>query len=254
MIAIAVTLYNSDYIERTIQSIKLQKEQNWKCYITNDLSTNNCVDVARKAIDKDDRFVLIHNDKKMWQTGNYYQICQSNDLKPNDICVELDGDDWFSDGDVLTRVNKYYEDFDLWLTYGSFVYWNKGDHKPGFAQPPVGGIHQQRVTHAFTTSHLRTWRVGLFRQLALADICEDDGKTFIPVSGDLYFFQCMLEMAGEEHSKFISDVNYVYNDNDLSEHIVSMDKVIHYTNMAKVRKPKDAIINKYTFLEPITRP
>lgn len=241
MIIIAVTLYNSKYIDRTIKSIVLQKEKDWKCFITNDLSTDDCVDRAIQAIAGDKRFTIINNTTKHWQTGNYWQICQRNELDINDVCVELDGDDWFSDADVLTRVKEYYKDPNVWLTYGSFVYWNNGQHRQGFAQPPVGGIHQQRLTHAFTTSHLRTWRVKLFRHLTMADVCEDDGKTFIPVSGDLYFFQCMLEMCGEEHSKFIEDINYVYNDNELSEHIVSMPKVTHYTNMAKVRQPKEVL-------------
>ena len=140
--------------------------------------------------------------------------------------------------DVLTRVKEYYKDPNVWLSFGSFKY---ADGRMGFARPPVGGIHNQRISHAFTTSHLRAFRVSLFRKLELADICEDDGTTFIPFSSDLFFYQCMLEMAGDEHYKFCTDINYVYNDNDGSEHIVGMDKVIHYTNMAKTRPPKNVL-------------
>lgn len=242
MIVIGTTLYNAEkYIERTINSIKQQTAQNWKCFITNDLSTDNSVSVAENAIDGDERFVIINNTKKMWQTGNYYQICQRQELNKNDIFVELDGDDFFSDSNVLKRVLKYYKDPNLWLTFGSFVYWNNGNFKQGFASPPQGGIENQRLSHAFTTSHLRTWRVGLYRKLLLKDITEDNGIDFIPFSGDLYFFQGMLEMAREEHSRFIEDINYVYNDNDLSEHIIGMDKVTHYTNKAKIRPVLNAL-------------
>ena len=239
MLIIGMTCYNTEkYIAKAIESVKLQKEQKWKCYITNDLSTDNSVDVINKHIGDDKRFVLINNTTKHWQAGNYWQICHHKDVKEKDIFVELDSDDWFADADVLTRVKEYYKDPNVWLSFGSFKY---ADGRMGFARPPVGGIHNQRISHAFTTSHLRAFRVSLFRKLELADICEDDGTTFIPFSGDLFFFQCMLELCGDEHYKFCTDINYVYNDNDGSEHIVGMDKVIHYTNMAKTRPPKNVL-------------
>ena len=239
MIIVGMTCYNSSkYIAKAICSVQLQKEQNWKCYITNDLSTDNSVEVAKKQIGDDKRFVIINNKEKMWQTGNYRQICHHKDVNEDDVFVELDSDDYFADDGVLLRVKEYFMDDNTWLTFGSFKY---ADGRMGFAQPPVGGIHQQRITHAFTTSHLRAWRIKLFRHLTMADICEDDGKTFIPVSGDLYFFQGMLEFAQNNHWKFIEDINYIYNDNEGSEHIVSMPKVTHYTNKAKTRQPKQPL-------------
>lgn len=240
MLIIGMTCYNAEkYISRAIQSVQKQTEQNWKCYIINDLSTDNSIEIINNTIKNDDRFILINNKTKHYQTGNYHQICNHKDVNEDDIFVELDGDDFFSDDNVLTRVLTYYTDLNVWLTFGSFKYLvSEGVYKDGFACSPIGGIHQQRITNSFTTSHLRTWRVSLFRHLTMVDICENDGITYIPVSGDLYFFQCMLEMCGEEHSKFISDINYVYNANDLSEHNVDISKVFHYTNMAKTRTPK----------------
>jgi len=239
MLIIGMTCYNSsEYIAKSISSVQLQKEQNWKCFICNDLSTDNSLEVIKAQIGDDKRFIIIDNKTKHFQTGNYHQICHHKDVSIDDVFVELDGDDYFSDTDVLTRVNEYYNDPNVYLTFGSFKY---SDGRMGFAQPPVGGINQQRVTHSFTTSHLRAWRIKLFRHLTMADICEDDGTTFIPVSGDLYFFQCMLELCGEEHYLFTEDINYVYHPNNLSEHMVDMSKVIHYTNIAKTRTPKEPL-------------
>ena len=241
MIRILTTMYNAErFIGRTIQSIKAQTEQEWKCYITNDLSTDNCLQAAERNIAGDDRFVIINNKKKQWQSGNYYQVCHLPEIDDHDICVELDGDDFFPDENVLTRVKTYYEDENVWMTYGSFVFYDGGKFTPGFAKPPVGGFANQRMT-AFTTSHLRTWKTALFRKLTMADLTEDNGVDFIPYSCDLYFFQNMLEMAGEKHAKFITDVNYAYNDNDLSEARDNMSNVYHYTNKAKTRTPKKEI-------------
>jgi len=239
MLIIGMTCYNAEkYIAEAICSVQLQEEQSWKCFIMNDCSTDNSIDVAKQQIGDDERFVIINNKEKLWQTGNYHFICHHKEVNDNDIFVELDGDDYFADANVLTRVNEYYKEPNVWITFGSFKY---ADGKMGFARPPEGGFQQQRISHAFVTSHLRTWRVKLFRHLIMVDICENDGKTFIPVSGDLYFFQCMLEMAQHGHWKFITDINYIYRENNLSEHKVDMSKVTHYTNKAKTRPPKEGL-------------
>lgn len=47
----------------------------------------------------------------------------------------------------------------------------------------------------------------------------------------------MLEMSGEEHYRFISDVNYVYNEtNPINEHKVDIGMVNDHAN--KIRNKK----------------
>jgi len=151
MIRILTTLYNSErYIGMTIQSLKNQNNKNWKCYITADLPTDSSIQVARENIQNDDRFEIIENTEKQWQTGNYKQVMDRPEIDNEDICITLDGDDWLPDEETLTRIESYYEDKKTWITYGQFVYFEgEGKYKNGFAKPPITGIAGQRQTKSY---------------------------------------------------------------------------------------------------------
>ena len=93
---IVTTLYNAkNYVERCLFSIKTQTFKDFKCYITDDLSTDNSVNLVKNFIKTDDRFILIENSEKLYQPGNYDQVIRNNpDIDDNDVIVEIDGDDW----------------------------------------------------------------------------------------------------------------------------------------------------------------
>ena len=62
---ILTTTYNCEnYVERSLMSIMSQRYDDFKCYITDDLSTDGTVEVIKKTISNDPRFVLIQNTKK----------------------------------------------------------------------------------------------------------------------------------------------------------------------------------------------
>jgi glycosyltransferase involved in cell wall biosynthesis len=58
------------------------------------MSTDKTVDIIKKTILGDDRFILIENKQKMYQPGNYDQVIRGLNIPDNEICVEIDGDDW----------------------------------------------------------------------------------------------------------------------------------------------------------------
>jgi glycosyltransferase involved in cell wall biosynthesis len=221
MIVILTTLYNAEnYIGKCIKSIKKQKNTEFKCFILNDLSTDISSDIAEELIRGDDRFFLINNTSKMYQPGNYNQIINGDyNLDDNDIVIELDGDDWFPDDNVLDRVLNAYSDGETWITNGSFIYSNG---QAGFSS-------RQKINNLrngnFTASHLRTWKVFLWRKIIQEDLKDENGD-YWKVAGDLSFMYPMLEMSGDEHYKFLPEINYVYNEqNPLNDHKVNMDSV-----------------------------
>lgn len=258
---IVTTLYNAEnYISKCIESIKSQTFKNFTCYITDDLSTDDSVETARKAIGGDTRFVLLKNRTKMYQPGNYDYVIRYNDtIDDHDVVVELDGDDWFPDKHVLQRVNDTYENDDVWVANGSFVY---SDGRAGFAA-------KQQITNnlrgaAMTCSHLRTWRAGLWRKIVRRDLKDEHG-IYWSVSGDLSFMYPMLEMAGDSHYVFMEDINYVYNEESpLNDHKVNIRKVVDlaqkirsmtpYVPIKKLERKKVGLLiiatNKYTEFLP----
>lgn len=235
---IITTLYNAEkYIERCLFSIKTQTFKDFKCYITDDMSTDNSVNLVKNYIKNDDRFILIENSTKFYQPGNYDQVIRNNpNISDSDIIVEVDGDDWLPDTNVFKRINDLYKDKNVWIANGSFKY---STGQPGFSS-------KQQITNnlrniVFTASHIRTWRAFLWRKIEIEDLKDDTG-TYWSVTGDLSFMYPMLEMSGEEHYRFMEDINYVYNEeNPINDHKINMSSVNKIVNIIRQKKPYDRI-------------
>jgi glycosyltransferase involved in cell wall biosynthesis len=227
---ILTTLYNAEkYVEKCIYSIMAQDFQDFKCYITDDMSTDNSINVVKKAIEGDKRFVLVENKKKLFQPGNYDQIIRGDyDIDDEDIIIEVDGDDWLPDSKVFDRVMKTYEDKNVWIANGSFKY---SDGRDGFAAPPknISNIRNEN----FTASHLRTWKAFLWRAIDQNYLKDENGE-YWEVAGDLAFMYPMIEMAGYENYKFMPEINYIYNeDNPINDHKTNLDKVRKIVNIIR---------------------
>jgi glycosyltransferase involved in cell wall biosynthesis len=230
---ILTTTYNcQSFIERCLFSIMGQTYKNFTCYITDDLSNDSTKEIIKKTVLNDKRFVLIENQTKLFQPGNYDQVLRTGNLDEDEICIEVDGDDYLPHSKVFENIFKIYEDSDVWMTSGSFRY---HDNRPGFARPPM--TYENIRKQAFTLSHIRTWKKWLWNKIEQKDLKDDDGK-YYSVAGDLAFMFPMFEMSGEKHYRFISEVNYIYNEsNPLNDHKVNMDLVVKTVNKIRNKNP-----------------
>lgn len=231
---IVTTLYNAEkYVERCIGSLMGQTFKDFRCYITDDLSTDNSIELVKKTIKYDERFILIENKVKLYQPGNYDQIIRDNTLINDDeIIVEVDGDDWLPDTKVLERINQVYSDKNIWIANGSFKYSNGSN---GFSSKQTN-FDNLRVSR-FTASHIRTWRAFLWRKIKQEDLKDENG-VYWKVTGDLSFMFPMLEMSGEERYHFMNDINYVYNEeNPINDHKVDLTLVNEIANKIRNKKP-----------------
>jgi len=234
---IVTTLYNAEeYVERCIGSLMGQNYRDFVCYITDDISTDGSVDKVKAMIKGDDRFILIENKEKLYQPGNYDQVIRGNNkIDDNEVIVEVDGDDWLPDSKTLSRIAEVYSDKNVWIANGSFRYSNG---RPGFASEQA--ITDNLRSSRFTASHIRTWRAFLWRAIKQDDLKDENG-IFWKVTGDLAFMYPMLEMAGQEHYKFMNEVNYIYNEeNPINDHKVDMtlvtDIAVKIRNMEPYKK------------------
>ena len=234
---ILTTTYNCEnYVEKYLFSIMSQRFKDFKCYITDDMSTDNTVDVIKQTINGDDRFILIENKTKMFQSGNYDQVIRGLNTDDDEICIEVDGDDWLPNPNVFTLINEVYQDPDVWITSGSFKY---HDGRPGFANPPTNFTNIRKQT--FTLSHLRTWKSWLWKKIKPEDLRDSNGNLW-EIACDLAFMFPMVEMAGEKHFKFLPTINYIYNElNPLNEHKVNLPKVSATANIVRNKPPYSKI-------------
>jgi glycosyltransferase involved in cell wall biosynthesis len=234
---ILTTLYNCEtYIERALKTIKSQTYTNFKCYILDDLSTDNSVRVAKAFIQNDDRFILVTNTVKMYQPGNYDQIIRN--LSNDEICVEVDGDDYLPDNQVFERIKKVYDDQSIWLANGNFIY---HDGRQGFAKEP-SSFENIRNLVPFSLSHIRTWKAFLWNKIRQEDLKDSIGN-YWQVAGDLAFMFPMFEMAGREHYKFLQEINYIYNEaNPLNDHKVNMTNVNRIVSIIRNMPPYQKLV------------
>jgi len=234
---ILTTTYNCEnFVEKSLFSIMSQKYKDFTCYITDDMSTDKTVEIIEKTIKGDSRFVLIKNEKKMYQPGNYDQVIRGLNIPDDEICLEVDGDDWLPNANVFGLINDVYQNQDVWMTSGSFKY---QDGRPGFALPPQNQNNIRQQT--FTLSHLRTWKSWLWKKINQQDLKDTTGE-YWSVAGDLSFMFPMFEMSGLQNYRHINDIIYIYNEsNPLNDHKVNMSKVINTVSKIRSMTPYSKI-------------
>lgn len=230
---ILTTTYNCEkFVEKSLASIMTQKFKDFTCYVTDDLSNDNTVNLIKSFIKDDSRFVLIENKTKLYQPGNYDQVIRKLNIADDEVCIEIDGDDWLPNANVLGLIDEVYKDDNVWMTSGSFKY---HDGRQGFANPPSTNSNVRK--QAFTLSHMRTWKSWLWKKIKEEDLKDENGN-YWSVAGDLSFMFPMFEMSGKEHYRFLNTINYIYNEsNPLNDHKVNMSKVMEVVQKIRNKKP-----------------
>ena len=238
-LVIMTTLYNAEkYIQRCIETVRNQTFKNFLMVITDDMSNDSSKAIVKDLIKDDNRFILIENQTKFYQPGNYWQISRFPFVDDEDVLVTVDGDDFLPDQNVLGRVFGYYFRTNFLMTFGQFIHFHGGDkYSQGFTSAPDFNILRGTT---WTTSHLRTFKAKVFRKILEKDLKSPTGN-FWEVTGDQAIIYPMLEMVGREHVYFTNDINYVYNvETELNDFKVNGSMQQEYSNLirAKQRYPR----------------
>ena len=236
---IVVPMYNVEkWVGNTIRTIKKQNYKNFECVVIDDISTDSSFSIVEDLIKDDERFHLIKNKEKKFALRNIYEGIEY--LSPNnkDIIVTVDGDDWLYNYDVLNKLDEVYNQENCFITYGEYTKLN--DLKRGLAIPNGSEPFPRHVVenslfrqYRWISSHLRTFKYGLWNKIKKEDLLDEDGN-FFRMAWDLAFMLPMLEMAQERH-KFIPDILYVYNnDNPIND--FKVDTPLQLKTDAYIRK------------------
>jgi len=211
---IVIPMYNVEkWVETTVKSVKGQNYDNFHCIIIDDISTDNTVNIVSSLIEDDDRFTLIINKEKKYAMQNIYEGTNATNPKPDDIIINLDGDDWLAHRGVLERLNEVYNSGDVLATYGNHTNYPDGEPPfPIFPYPEEVVKNNLYRQFRYLGSHLRSYKYKVFNSIDINDFKDEDGN-WIKMTADVAIMIPICELA-RERAKFIEDVLYVYNNSN----------------------------------------
>ena len=211
LVIVTASYNNASWCEKNLSSIFKQSYSNWHLFYIDDCSLDSTLSMVEQMIKEygmEDHVTLIGNKVRQYHLANQYNVISS--CSPDDIIIIIDGDDWLPHDHVFELVNTIYSTEDVWLTYGQFWYWKK--NRIGICKKLSEKVLLEgtvRDLKPWVTSHLRTFYAGLFQRIRYEDLLYDGA--YYPMCVDVATMMPMIEMAGV-HTRFISDIIYVYND------------------------------------------
>lgn len=211
MVVVTASYNNIKWAEENLNSVFMQKYKNFRVIYYDDCSTDGTGDYveAYKKIHglDDNKLIIFHNKVRVGAHLNIYRAVHS--CAPTDIIVTLDGDDRLCHDGVFKRLNKEYQDPNVWLTYGQYYLASTGEPGKCCKMSQKTLLKGSYRKDKFVATHLRTFYAWLYKRVHVEDfICE--GR-FIDCSGDVLIMFAMLEMA-DGRFKFIPDFLLCYND------------------------------------------
>jgi len=90
-VSVVLPFFNAEKtLKRAVESIASQSLQNLECILINNNSTDGSVDIALKQTNKDQRFILIHEDKQ----GVMFASNKGSMNSRGNYIARMDADDW----------------------------------------------------------------------------------------------------------------------------------------------------------------
>lgn len=226
MVVIIPSYENEQFAEKNLSSVFNQKYENYRVLYIDDCSKDNTYNKVQqivKQFKQSNRTNIIHNNENRGAMANWYTSIHSCD--DDEIIIQLDGDDWLENDQVLAYINNVYSDPNIWMTYGQFR---------EFPSNIIGYEYSLPFSHAVITSnsfrkvgqlpisHLRTCYAWLFKSIPLENFLYEG--SFYPMTCDKVMCACLIERAGSHHY-CVPDVLYVYNNrNPLNDHRINLQR------------------------------
>lgn len=233
---VVITMFHNPgrFLAKCVESLTNQDFDNFHVLFLDDASTDNSADILPA---QDGRVRCFRNPSRMGASHNLHYLLTQH-CEPEDIVVCLDGDDWLACPDALSRINTRYNEHDCWVLYGQFRY---VDGRRGFSEPFASAEDFMTARLYWRTSHLRSFRAGLFQRIAEQDpeysCLKSEGGQWLEFASDVALMFPLLEMAGFDRVRFNESVLYIYNDqNPISEHNRDRKKQLEeFTRIARKR-------------------
>lgn len=212
MIHVIVPAYDCyDAFIRCLDSVFAQDYQDFQVVMIDDDSPDPLMgyEVMRRVKNHRNSIGITQHENR----GALFNIAVGIDAvnaAPEDIIFLLDGDDRLPHPGVLSTVAEFYEDPDVWMSYGSYIP-SPWDPLCPQAKPYPAEIIDARAFRGYANlfNHPISFKQFLWDQLTMADL-QDDDENFIEEIYDQAIMYPMMEIAGR-HVHFSDRYLYVYN-------------------------------------------
>jgi len=210
MVLVITSYNNAEWYKKNLDAVFSQDYSNYRVVYVDDCSTDGTGELVAQYIKEralEEKILLIRNKLRMFKMYNLVHVIH-NFCKDEEIVLDYDGDDWYCRDDTLSLINDAYEDQNVWMTYGNWVGFPKGETS-NCREVPEEVIRDSFYRyHSWITSAQRTFYAWLFKKIRIPDLMR--GKNFVRATIDMAYMFPMLEMSGGKF-KFIEEVVYVYN-------------------------------------------
>lgn len=206
---VAIGRNNGAFVDKTLRSMFSQVYPNYRIIYVDDGSTDGSFSLVKDLVDLNEfreKVILICNVEPLGELANLCQVLEM--CEDREIVVWIGGTDWLAHEWVLNRLNCYYADPDLWMTYGQYREF------PGYRLGQCAPFDRRELEEKgfrgapFTASHLRTFYAGLFNKISKADLMYQG--EFLSAAIDAAVMTPLLEMA-ENHFQYIPEILYIAN-------------------------------------------
>lgn len=216
------------WVELYVNMLKFQSFKNFEVYFVDDASPDNTVEIVTKAVNGDSRFHIYRNEKNLGSPlANIVKAFDYANPQDEDIIVNVDGDDWLSSVFVLDYLDSVYNSNKCWITYGNYQMYPSGDmggHAVLQIPDEISRVNAYKQ-YPFVTSHLRTYKAGLFKKVDRKDLLDPRTGEIYTKASDLALMFPMLEMAGNERTVKTDDILLILNrENEMNEATVNLNE------------------------------
>lgn len=212
------TVYNkSKWVRFNVNSIKQQSYINYLATYGYDKSTDDTLEHLVSAINSDPNFLIYNNPNPgcflNCFMGTYNYLKDNNLINPEDIIIEVDGDDWLLHPFVLQYLNQIYQDENIWMTYGQYIHYPSGElggHYELELNDYVDQTNSYRI-NTFPYSHLKTYKAFLLDNITDEDLTDPTTGKYFNAAADFALCMPLVEQAGKNRIYRVPEALYVYN-------------------------------------------
>jgi glycosyltransferase involved in cell wall biosynthesis len=188
-------------VKNNLESIINQKNyNNWKIIYINDCSTDRTEELFFSITKNyENKVTYIKNKKKMGQAFNRYQ--GYNMCDDEDMCILLDGDDWLYGNFVLSYLNDFINNNDIYMTYRNFKNFDNDKILNGYTVDDYSTntmLNKSYRKDIWRAGHLRLIKAILLKKISFYDLI-DNYYDFILVSTDMNESYACLELSNGKH-------------------------------------------------------